>query len=873
MKRYWIGLALLSASWLFGLSYYHNAQWLAWSIIVLAGTALLIGANIRRPTTLESMIAALLLLPAIDLAPWPYRIAPIFIFVGLGLSVVPIPRRWSGACASALILGGIVLLAQSLAILGYEYVTARSHELSWSFSYLLYAISQLLGFQAALDGTNLALFSPRLVHLLGATWELLLDPATLSFLVGGIVILCLWSPITQWHGLGARGNTAKMAVPPGKQQRLVHRLAALVILTAGWLFVRAALLISIYMHRALRTGYEEELALMEQFWNPWLLSAFLLGPVLLSLRFLPLTTACFAKTSTPSGVQPASASKPAVKLNKRIAATVLTIAGSFILIIGLFLDMPGRRKEGRVLIDEYHSTWEPTEKPFDTEWYGHDSGYNYACIYDYCTRFYDMARLETPLDDAAIANCDVLIVKVPTSRYTPEEIAAIERFVERGGGLMLMGEHTSVFNTGTHLNDIAKVFGFSFRYDCLFEIDTKYEQLYKPPLVPHPIIQNMPPMNFAVSCSIDPGRSPGRAAIRSTSLKNLLADYHASNYYPQVEDKAEMRYGAFVQLWTSRRGSGRVVAFTDSTIFSNFATFEPGKAELMLGMLEWLNFRNRSFNPQPFLILLGILLLVGVLASWHGLGARENTAKMAVPQNVVWLIVVCAGVFGWAAAVVSARAIHQYSMPLPKAVRPMVKVVLDRTVCDAALPKSGFIGGKRDGFGIFERWILRLGYFTSRKKGSAAFGGDVLVFTHPNLTVTSEFRSGLVDYVAAGGKVLILDSPENVESTANSLLYPFGLNVNRSTRIKGQLKAPEGWPVIKIDSAFQVESGEPIMSVSNATVAARAHHGKGTVTVIGFGSRFVDASMGVTGDVVPDEQLRKVFDLQFMILKAIVSEP
>ncbi len=829
-------MALLSASWLFGVSYYHDAQWLAWSIIVSAGTALLIGANIRRPTVLESMIAALLLLPAIDLAPWPYRAAPLLIFIGIILGAVPIPRRWPGACASALMLAGMILLAQSLAILGYEYVTARSHELFRPFSYLLYAISRLLGFRAALDGTNLALYSPRLVHLLGVTWELLLDPATLSFLAGGIVILGLWAPLAQ---------------PKGKQKRpLVRRLATLIILIAGWLFVRAALLISIYMHRALRTGYDEELALMEQFWNPWILSAFLLGPVLLSIRFGP----------TPSGGQQTSASKPAVKLNKRIGAMVLTVAGAFCLIIGLFLDMPGRRKAGRVLIDEYHSTWEPTDRPFDTEWYGHDSGYNFACIYDYCTRFYDMARLETPLDDAAVANCDVLIVKVPTSRYTPEEIETIERFVERGGGLMLVGEHTSVFNTGTHLNDIAKVFGFSFRYDCLFEIDTKYEQLYQLPLVPHPIIQNMPPLNFAVSCSISPGISSGRAAIRSTSLKNLLADYHASNFYPQVEDKAEMRYGAFVQLWTRRHGAGRVVAFTDSTIFSNFATFEPGKAELMLGMLEWLNFQNRSLWAQPFLILAGMSLLFGGVV-------------LSRRWGVAWLVVVGAGVFGWAAAVVSARAIHQYSMPLPssKPDRPMVRVVVDRTVCDAPLSKSGFIGGKREGFGIFERWILRLGYFTSRQQGPAAFSGDVLVFTHPNLTVKNGFRAGLVDYVSGGGKVLILDSPENTGSTANSLLYPFGLSVNRNTRINGQLKVPEGWPSIKIDSAFEVEGGEPMLSVDNKPVAARARYGRGTVTVIGFGSRFADAYMGVTGDVVPDEQLRKVFDLQFMILKNVVS--
>jgi len=31
--------------------------------------------------------------------------------------------------------------------------------------------------------------------------------------------------------------------------------------------------------------------------------------------------------------------------------------------------------------------------------------------------------------------------------------------------------------------------------------------------------------------------------------------------------------------------------------------------------------------------------------------------------------------------------------------------------------------------------------------------------------------------------------------------------------------------------------------------------------------------MGVTGDVVPDDELRKVFDVQFAIFRDIVSDP
>jgi len=168
-------------------------------------------------------------------------------------------------------------------------------------------------------------------------------------------------------------------------------------------------------------------------------------------------------------------------------------------------------------------------------------------------------------------------LKTPTRPYSPEEIDAVRRFVEDGGGLLLIGEHTDVYGTSRHLNAVAGQFGFSFRFDCLFGIDTVFDEHFENPLVPHPILQHMPPLDFATSCSIDPGTSSGRAVIRGTGLKNKLADYHVDNFYPQTDDEAEMRYGAFVQLWSMRHGRGRVVAFSDSTQFSNFCIMDSAR--------------------------------------------------------------------------------------------------------------------------------------------------------------------------------------------------------------------------------------------------------------------------------------------------------
>jgi hypothetical protein len=948
MKRAWVGLALLSVSWLFGLRYYHAEAWVTWTVLILVGTVLLTRVRLRAPGKAASALALALLLPSVAVAPWPYRSAPLLIVAGLALHLAPIPRRWPKTLGVAALMAGLILTAQSLAMVAYESITARSHELPHPLALVLLGLARLLGIDAALDGSDLALYSVRTVHRLGATWELLLDPPTLCFLVGGIALL--WSRAN--HRSPIRSDTSGVPMSLRAAQRRSNlnpwggrllryarndmlwraegRLAIiLVVLTVLWLPVRAALLMAMLLHRALHTEYDTPLALMNQFWNPWLLLVLLLVPVLLAIRFVrtsleestdsPESTGEMVGTAQGSQTQNAVPGAPH-PTRRRVLALAFVFVGVFLLCFGLLWDPAGRHKEGRILVDEFHSTWEPTGRPFDTEWYGEESGYNYACIYDYCSRFYQMGRLTARIDEATLQNCDVLVVKVPTSRYASEEVAAIERFVKKGGGLLLIGEHTNVFDTGTHLNDIARRFGFRFRYDCVFDIDAVFEQRWQRPVVALPIVQSLPSFDFAVSCSIDPGASLGRAVIRSTGLRNLPADYHVSNFYPQVEDHAYSRYGAFVQLWTTRRGAGRVAAFTDSTVFSNFSTFEPGKAELMLGLLEWLNHRNAAPDGRLVLLLNGLVLglaglsgpsrilnriLDGLVFGLGGLigsrwiskrGLKKTSA--ANPQSAIMsspaltggrnpqspILLLALGMSAWALAVVGVRAVHRHGMPLPKPVRPFVHVVMDRTVCDTPLSKSGFLAGEANGFGIFERWILRLGCFTSRRRGPEALTGDLVVFTYPSRTVTDEFREAVVRYVAAGGKVLVVDSPENTASTANSLLYPFGLSLDSSRTLNGsvvavgkrsptQNPAPPATnpPGVPVEAAYKVAGGEPVITLEGTAVAATARHGQGSVTAVGFGSRWADARMGVTGDVVPDPELRRVFDLEFTLLRDILS--
>lgn len=839
MIRAWTGIALLAGSWLFGLNYYYHANWAVWVVLVVAGTLLLAGVRPPLPARAWSFTATVLMVPAFFVMSWPWRVIPLLLVTGLALTAVRIPRRWPGLIGGAAATAGAVLLMQWLGLAGYETVTARSHELPWPLVQLVGWVPLFLGITAAVDGSNVVLHSMRQVHPVGATWELLIDPATLCFLIGGLVLVVLRAPRASGRGKRLSG--------------LARSVGGLVIPMIVWLPARAGIVMSIYLHRVLRTDYDAPLTATSQFWNPWLLCVLLSAPVLLAWRFVPALV---------RGDEPGERGPQSVPLRGRwgnAVTAVLAGCAAALLSAAIFYDPVGEPKGGRVVVDEYHSKWEPSDRAFDTKWYGHLSGYNYYCIWDYAGRYYDVSKLTKAMDAEVLDNCDVLVAKVPTSPYTAEEVEAIRRFVERGGGLLMIGEHTNVFKTGTYLNQVAHDFGFEYRYDCLFGIDSVFEQHYRPPMVPHPALEHMPPLDFAISCSIDPGMSRGHTVILGTGLKSLGADYHASNFYPQAEDRPQMRYGAFVQLWSTRHGAGRVLAFTDSTQFSNFSTFEPGKAELMLGMLEWLNHRNVNVEARPWLALAGLAALGGALFLGRG-------------RTGWWVVMVAAGMLGWTVAVWGVQAAHMAQMPLPKPVRPMVRVMIDRTVCNSPLSKSGFIAGVADGFGVFERWILRLGYFTSRQSGKEALQGDLVVFLHPNQTVSSEFRTRLTRYVAEGGKVLIIDSPGNTTSTANSLLWPFELVVNRSSNLSGPLHTPEGWPTTPVTSACEVTGGQPLVTVNGKPVAASVRYGKGTVTVVGFGSRFVDTSMGATGDVVPDALLQKVYDLEFCLVRAIVED-
>ncbi|MCK5256755.1 MAG: hypothetical protein KAQ81_12070, partial [Deltaproteobacteria bacterium] len=362
------------------------------------------------------------------------------------------------------------------------------------------------------------------------------------------------------------------------------------------------------------------------------------------------------------------------------------------------------------------------------------------------------------ITSALLSQYDILILKNPTSPYSQSEINEIRDFVRKGGGLYLMGEHTNVFGNSTYINPVAEEFGFSFRYDVLFDIEHKFEQLYFPPrLLPHPVIQHIPYFCFKVSCSIQPLSPRCETVMASWGGKAQDIYYPSGNFYPPVKDHTYMPFGAFLQMVGIKAGGGRVIGFSDSTTYSNFEAFIAGKPEALLGALNWLNRENSwDWLRYLFLALVTLCLALGMRTLQREKGAAS-----------FYLCLLALAVFFVSSTLLICQSLSYQSYPLPTPRTPYTKVVFEREHGDYELPLQGFTKEREKSYEVFYTWVLRVGYypFTGKTLEEDLNDAHLLIIINPHQRFYPDERDRVKTYLQKGGKILLMDSPANTNST------------------------------------------------------------------------------------------------------------
>jgi hypothetical protein len=395
----------------------------------------------------------------------------------------------------------------------------------------------------------------------------------------------------------------------------------------------------------------------------------------------------------------------------------------------------------------------------------------------------------------------------------------------------------------------------------------------------------------------------------------LRGDYSQRNFFPKEAHSATaIEHGLLLQSAATKHGDGRVLLYTDSTCFSNFYMFMPGKPELVLGSIDWLNRKNRF----------GFVKLLLAAVSIAALGAAFWVLRKEAPGKAIRIearpLALFAVLLGIPLGVFATGRIneHSYARPAPHTNYPII--AFDAEHSNYHLPIKTFGTDSHNDIQTFYVWTQRLGVFPEVRFNfsDCLKNSDCVVVINPTREFTGREIGEFVRYVENGGKVLLLDDPRNVEtSTAHQLLKPFGLKINYQAIAHAIIEDSNGVAIWGGPNSGIVAGGEPVLFVrppghqnhnqvvgpqpaaskENAQressagpqqhsheqiqppgadrkfpVLSTASRGEGMIAVLANSTMFTGEAMGTTG-AVPDDNRRKLYNLEYWIFRDLLKVP
>ena len=238
-------------------------------------------------------------------------------------------------------------------------------------------------------------------------------------------------------------------------------------------------------------------------------------------------------------------------------------------------------------------------------------------IHENITRYVNLTNFTTIIESSTITsdlltNVDIFVVINLNESFSSSEHEIIWSFVENGGSLLVLGDHTDIGGMMKPLNDLLEPVGISFRFDSALPIDHKFRWVPSYHLMHHPVtykIDSLDEIEISVGASLDisPGISPfliGRYGLsdwgdRDNEEGAFLGDYQ---YNPGEQ------IGDIILAAGAYYGNGKVIVFGDTSSYQNSAI--PYSLPLIQSVFAWLS-SQRTAILEYTQIVISLLLLVG----------------------------------------------------------------------------------------------------------------------------------------------------------------------------------------------------------------------------------------------------------------------
>ncbi len=388
----------------------------------------------------------------------------------------------------------------------------------------------------------------------------------------------------------------------------------------------------------------------------------------------------------------------------------------------------------------------------------------------------------------ALEAVDVLVVINLRQSFDDREREAIWSFVRKGGGLLVMGDHTDLFGLMEPLNQLLEPIGTRFIFDSAFPLRSHWQDAIE--VRPHPITSGVvDPRDLQIgtggSLVLDDLRARpvvvGRYAF--SDLGNRLNDGQGGllgDYRYQVGE----RLGDVVLVATAEVGDGRVVVFGDT---SSIQILSVPQARAFVDRVFAYLAGGSERRPAALSATLWVLLGVGVVGLiWvQRRGWTRRPGALIVPLALALL------------AAEAARDLRPPPAPTP--LRPPEAVALIDTGHVPYAPYEFFVEGSIGG--LFAS-LYRAGYLpvTGELNEDLDQVGMVVLFA-PSKAYSAADRDGLARFLERGGTLLIVADGRHPELVAAPLglcgmaIDPLPLGPATAPWHDKEIEMVDAWPI------------------------------------------------------------------------------
>jgi hypothetical protein len=500
-------------------------------------------------------------------------------------------------------------------------------------------------------------------------------------------------------------------------------------------------------------------------------------------------------------------------------ARLLLFLSLLLLLVSIFpWDPLAQQKNGWVAYDGYHHR-------IDSPFFENDS-LTSATLRYLQSIGYEARVLEEPLTPQVLNNYSILILETPEKNLSSLETKAVLDFVQEGGGLFVLGDHTNLMDCYLNLNPILNPLGLHLNFD--------YSMLWEP--------------HFPSLAGIDSVEETAGATLSINSYDALIfyalkyttwadqGNWSSASFMGDVLPEKGESFGALPICAAASYGRGRAVAIANSDCLSGpNLLYNYRFVDRVLG---YLNYENSFLRGSWFRAFLLLAIFYGIFRM--RLGALEP-----------WTYSLC---------LVFIIVLVQSALPAGPYPSEMMALDLGHANIEGYGPPHQY---RNVFFAIFAQHygfnpVLAAGIPSDLEEYKA------YVSMGPTRPFSPQEVEALKNYVQKGGTLLIFDgyhaeTPEDPSVAAsNSLLEAFGLRLGGS--LLGEMtyfnRTAWGFPLaymmnpvfqarpsdhplmngtgnITMYSAVEVQGGIPLAYYRETPVMAIKEVGLGRVIAVG----------------------------------------